>query len=465
MTDNELDNLFKNTFTNHEAPIPDDMWQRIQPGGSKKRPVVFWWKWYAAAAVFLIAGMATWWYVDTTGAKNNKSLSYNTSSNKENNQQTTPDTGIKNDGNASLLQNSSLDKQQTNTTKSTTAHELQLALSQSTNGREVLHSKINVNPSGSTNKVTPDLNATALSQKYGANSNDHDYSPSADNLNNSNTDLAEAQASSNLTKENKNNAPTGGDFTKQSPTLGNTNNISNTAASNTKKENKKAKHPWTLEVFGTSAYADKKTYGIVKENTIIVGAAPIPPPQPKPSLWNYGVGVRLGIPILKNITLKTGLQFSQTIQKAGYQQQNIVDMISVRDGDTSFSRQIVYETEQQKSTYNSLSVPVLVSYQTGKKIKVGATAGVIVNAYNWYTGKVPNSSFTTTLEAKETYKHNTGAALYAGVTVAKKLGTIEFFAEPHLQYSLSNFAKPTVPFKQKINTYGLSIGVRTNLHK
>ena len=240
--------------------------------------------------------------------------------------------------------------------------------------------------------------------------------------------------------------------------------ILNTVASNTKKDNKKAKLPWTFEVFATTAYADKQTYDVVKENPIF-GAAPIPPPQPKPSLWNYGAGIRLGIPIANKFTLKTGLQFAQTIQKADYQQQNVVDMISVRGGDTSFYRQIVLETEKQKSTHNSLSIPVLISYQTGKKLHVGATAGVIVNAYSWYSGNVPNADYTTTLNAKDTYKHNTGAALYAGVTIAQKLGTIELFAEPHLQYSISNMTKPTVPFKQKINTYGVSIGIRTSLHK
>src|SRR3954451_23204734 len=84
MTDNELDDLFKNTLGNHEAPIPADMWQRIQPGRTKKRPVVLWWKWYAAAAVFLIAGMATWWYADTTPANKNVATAYSKSSKKDN---------------------------------------------------------------------------------------------------------------------------------------------------------------------------------------------------------------------------------------------------------------------------------------------------------------------------------------------------------------------------------------------
>ena len=94
MTDNELDNLFKNTFNDHEAPIPGDMWQRIQPGDAKKRPIAFWWKWYAAAAVFLVAGMATWWYTDTAGSSISKVTSYNTSNNKENNSTRNKDAGV-----------------------------------------------------------------------------------------------------------------------------------------------------------------------------------------------------------------------------------------------------------------------------------------------------------------------------------------------------------------------------------
>ena len=240
--------------------------------------------------------------------------------------------------------------------------------------------------------------------------------------------------------------------------------VNSTTATNSKKENKQTKLPWTIELLATTAYADKQTYDVVKEQTIGM-AAPIPPPQPKPSLWSNGAGVRVGIPVTKKITVKTGLQFQQTRQQADYQQQNVVDMVSVRGGDTTRYRQIVYETEKQQSTYNAFNIPVLVSYQTGKKIKVGATAGAIINAYSWYTGKVPDATYSATLDAKDTYRNNTGVALYAGITIAKKVGTVEVFAEPHLQYSLSNITKPGVSFKQKINTYGLSIGVRTLLHK
>jgi hypothetical protein len=468
MTDKELDDLFKNTFANHEAPIPAGMWQRIQPGGAKKRPLVLWWKWYAIAAVFLIAGAATWWYADNGGTTNKKALSYNTSSNTKNNPQTTQntgDTGAKNDTNGYLQQNKSSDQLKASLNKSTITNKQQLAISQAGNKKESHSNNIHLNSSGSNNQNTTDLNASALGAKHDAQANitkEHNYSIGG--LNN-NADLAQAQTSSGSTKGNQNTgAPPNNSIAKQNSTANNTTNINNTVASNTKKGNKKKKHPWTLEVLGTTAYADKQTYDVVKENPIFA-AAPVPPSQPKPTLWNFGTGVRLGIPVSKHFTLKTGLQFAQTLQNADYQQQNVVDMISVRGGDTSFYRQIVYETEKQRSTYNALSVPVLISYQTGKKIQVGATAGVIVNAYSWYTGKVPNADYTTTLEAKDTYKHNTGAAVYAGITVAKKIGAVELFAEPHLQYSLSSFTKPTVPFKQKINTYGLSIGVRTRLHK
>jgi hypothetical protein len=468
MTDKELDDLFKNTFANHETPIPADMWQRIQPGGSKKRPLVLWWKWYAAVAVFLIAGLATRWYSGTEGTTNKKAISYNTSSNKENNQQITQgtgDNGVKNDTNTTLQQNNSSNKQQTNPNQAITPDDQQLVLSPSSNGRKGHHNKINLNSLGSDNQNTTDLNASALSQKGNVKSNNNkDYNRSANNQNNNKTDLAQAQTLSGSTNENKNNITPDSNMSKRNSIASNTTNTNNTVALNTKEDNKKKKHSWTLEVYGTTAYADKQTYGVVKENTII-GAAPIPVPQPKPTLWNYGAGVRLGIPILKHLTLKTGLQFAQTRQNADYQQQSFIDMISVRGGDTSFYRQIVYETEKQHSMYNAFSVPVLISYQTGKKIQVGVTAGVIVNAYSWYTGKVPNADYTTTLDAKNTYKHNTGPAVYAGVTIAKKIGAVELFAEPRLQYSISNFTKPTVAFKQKISTYGLSIGVRTKLHK
>jgi len=461
MTDNELDNLFKNTFSDHESPIPGDMWQRIQPGRTKKRPILLWWKWYAVAAVILIgSSIATWWYTHPAGANNNKVIAYKIGSNKENNSNANQDADIKRDTNTSLQQNNSSDKQPTNTNK-LTDKEQQLSLSYINNQKDNIQDKSHLNSSVSKNLNVNDLNAPDLSRMFDKKSPGNDNNRQGSNQNNSSTISKQAPTSPAPSIANTESSTVNNNIPNQNTSA---NNETHSVANNIKKDNYKVKLPWTFEAFATTAYADKQTYDVEKVNTIGMGA-PITPHQPKPSLWNYGAGVRLGIPISTKFTFKTGLQFAQTIQKADYQQQNVVDMISVRGGDTSFYRQIVLETETQKSTYNSLSVPVLVSYQTGKKIEVGATAGLIVNAYSWYSGNVPNANYTTTLSSKDTYKHNTGAALYAGVTVAKKLGAVDIFVEPHLQYSLSSITKPTVPFKQKINTYGISIGVRTRLHK
>lgn len=472
MTDNELDNLFKNAFNNHEAPIPADMWQRIQPEDTKKRPVVLWWRWYAAAAVFLIASMATWWYISTTESNNNKSISYNTGNAKETTAQTTQNAdsaGVKNNQNATLQLNNSTDKQQTNTNKFTTPIESQLASSQPGGEKAGYHRNQNVNPVRSLSQKdathTTDLNASALNQKDDIKPDNSDYNHLGQSQTTNTTNgVIQAQTSPNSATGGESDIKQSNNNTIQGSIKGNSNNTDTPVAANTKKDNKKEKHSWSLEVYGTTAYADEHRYDIIKENTLGM-AAPIPQQQPKPSLWNYGAGVRLGIPVSKKLTFKTGVQFAQTSQKADYQQQNVVDMISVRGGDTSFYRQIMYESEKQKSTYNSLNIPVLISYQTGNKVQVGATAGIIVNAYSWYTGNVPNGTYTTTFNAKDTYKHNTGAALYASISVSKKVGTVDVFAEPHIQYSLSNITKPGVSFKQKINTYGLSVGVRTRLHK
>ncbi|TKK64768.1 hypothetical protein FC093_21710 [Ilyomonas limi] len=461
MTDNELDNLFKNTLGNHEAPIPADMWQRIQPGGTKKRPVVLWWKWYAVAAVLLIAGMATWWYADTAVINKNIATSYSNTTNKKDNNQP----AIQDNNTANQLSDASPihEKETSNNTNQINAnqpiaHNDQTTTSAHTaNEKEGNQHNTSLNEAALNEKNTTDVNETTLHPQQNVTSNDNNLSA---NQPNNNTNTAPTLPNSTINKP----GAVSNNIVKPNTTANNTNN-NNIVVANTKKENKKVKLPWTIEVFATSAYADKQTYGMEKEPLSSM-AAPIPPPQPKPSLWNYGAGVRLGIPVSKNLTLKTGVQFAQTRQKAGYQQQNVVDMIAINGfADTSRYRQIVYQTENQQSTYNTLSVPVLISYQRGKKIQVGATAGIVVNAYSWYSGKVPNGTYTATLNAKETYRRNTGAALYAGITVAKMIGTVQIFAEPHLQYSLSSFTKPVVPFKQKINTYGLSIGVRTALHK
>jgi hypothetical protein len=456
MTDNELDNLFKNTLGNHEAPIPADMWQRIQPGGDKKRPpVALWWKWYAAAAVFLIAGMAAWWYAGTAPANNSTTASYNTRNKQEKAQPATQnDEGVKNDTNAAPQQNNAAATGEVNPDQPFTADNQPIALPRSANPTKSNHRNDNSNSTAIDNQQNTPANNNIATNNSGNHNN-------ANTLNDNNASQAQAGITpSPAATENKPEATEKQTATKSDIAK----NTTDAPAATIKKDNKKARLPWTIELLATSAYADKETYGV--KNDVTIGAAPIPPPQPKPSLWNYNTGVRVGIPLTKNLTLKTGVQYAQTRQKADYQQQNLVDMVAINSvGDTSFYRQIVYKTESNQSSYNAVSVPVLISYHGGKKIQVGATAGIIVNAYSWYTGKVPDANYTATLNAKETYRKNTGAALYVGITVAKKVGAVSIFAEPHLQYSLSSFTRSTVSFKQKINTYGVSVGVRTALHK
>ena len=476
MTDNELNNIFKNTFGDHEAPVPAGMWQRIQPGEDKKRRVVLWWRWYTAAAVLLMAGMATWWFAGTTPATNNKATSYHSTGKKENNQQTALDSGVKSNSHAPQQADAALQPSNQSSTlqrpvsnqasKSIASANEQVSMApaarQTTKARyappnhNAPNVAISVEP-----RMSIEKNNTAATGNYTiTNNTDNNTATLSSEMDSVHTSETLANA---IPVENENKPAVAGN---KSP-------IQNVAAEqakdevalDTKKHNKKNRLPWHIEYVVTGAYAYKQTYDVVKERSFGM-AAPIPPPQPKPALRNYGAGIRTGIPITKKLTLKTGLQYAQTRQKSGYLQQNMVDMIAVDNaGDTAFYRQFVVNNENHQSTFNSVSIPVVLSYQTGNKIKIGATAGIVVNAYSWYTGQVPNGTYTATLNAKDTYKHHTGAAAYAGITVAKKVGAIEIFAEPHLQYSLNNFTKNTVLFKQKINTYGLSVGIKTPLHK
>ncbi len=435
MTDNELDNIFKNTLGNHEAPVPADMWNRVQPADDKKRRVAFWWKWYAIAAVFIIAGITAWWFEEQPAGNGNTVALSSLPAKTDRDQQLKT---------APLLHKSQNDKDAVATSK--TANE----------------------PFGNINHNTIRFPASTNESSGSKYLKDNKFATQKIPIVNSQENTARAQQQTNSSGKADSNSMV---IVNPIAANGPLKNITNKAASSTDtakatvNSSKKIKLPWTIEFFAAGAYSDKQTYDIPQESTFGPGAL-IEKPIPAPGLRSVGAGVRAGLPLTKNITLKAGLQFTQTREKIAYQQETINSFISVNaPADTSIFRQILYQPQNQQSTYNSIGIPLLISYEAGKKIRAGVTAGVVINARSWYKGKIPNADATATLIVKNTYKPVTGAALYLSLSASKKIGAIEVFAEPHLQYSLNSFTKATVPFKQKINSYGLSLGVRTALHK
>ena len=107
----------------------------------------------------------------------------------------------------------------------------------------------------------------------------------------------------------------------------------------------------------------------------------------------------------------------QTQQSITFNEEEInlyatVNTLSVRADTTRFT-QISFHRPNLKSVYNSISVPLLLSYQTaGANLKAGASAGVVLNLFSWYKGEVPDGNYQKTMAANNAFRLNSGASLY-----------------------------------------------------
>lgn len=124
----------------------------------------------------------------------------------------------------------------------------------------------------------------------------------------------------------------------------------------------------------------------------------------------YSAGLRLVKPITENVLLKAGLNYSQINQKYVYRTENEVKtttVITVRTiirapgdtvivNDTSTVQQIGFKNNTVYNHYRSFDIPVTVGYQFGNgDLKFGINAGVIFNVSSWYQGVILDSTLAT----------------------------------------------------------------------
>ncbi len=199
---------------------------------------------------------------------------------------------------------------------------------------------------------------------------------------------------------------------------------------------------------------------------------------------SYTAGLRLVKPLNDNILLKLGAQYSQINQKYVYRTENEVKtttVVTVRTiirapgdtvivHDTSTVQTIGFKNNTVYNRFRSFDIPVTIGYQFGDDdLKFGINAGVVFNISSWYQGVILDSSLATVPLNKTgngVYKTNLGMGLYAGVSVAKKLGEdLHIFFEPYFRYNLSNMTNTGAAYNQKFSLGGLSVGLRLNLNR
>ncbi|MDP1763804.1 MAG: hypothetical protein Q8L07_07925 [Sediminibacterium sp.] len=129
----------------------------------------------------------------------------------------------------------------------------------------------------------------------------------------------------------------------------------------------------------------------------------------------YSAGLRLVKPITENLLLKAGLNYSQINQKYVYRTENEVKtttVITVRTiirapgdtvivNDTSTVQQIGFKNNTVYNRYRSFDIPVTIGYQFGNEdLKIGINAGVVFNVSSWYQGVILDSTLATVVLTK-----------------------------------------------------------------
>ena len=454
MTDKELDDLFTNAFANHEIPVRGDMWQRVQPK-KKRRSAIIWWP---------VAGLVMAVVVCATIRMNQYHIS------------------LKNKATSSSL---SQKNEETKASHATPAEQ------------PLLSEKINPAKDAKTKDSLLNNTATVLKNNNNRHHNQV-YSKSTkikmkiiDSSTNSMTAKKDVEANKLINQPDKINEFTKGgkqaDANNMMPdtslfiktdsvttTIKNENIKSGNQADKSvsasviinKKDTKKSE----IEFMIAGYVSGRHVYDIDK--TMAPAFVPgIVNPKTKSSVGGFSVNVRLSEPVGKHLFFKTGLQFLQTRQSIIYTQPSVtryafVSTLTANVVDTMRYSQISLQRPLVKSVYNNISIPLLIDYQTDvSKIKIGATAGAMVNFISWYHGDVPDGDYSKTLKASNTFKWNNGVSLYAGLHVGKQFGNWQLFAEPHLQYALFSITKSSASFRQKINSYGVGIGIKKRIGK
>ena len=492
MTDQQFDKFFRDSLRDHQSPVPDDMWSRINPEEEKKRRVFFIPRWYALVAVLLLmaGGYFTWQLTkedktkttiadsgrndDANSAKANETQQGTADDNataKEDNKLTHEQTATASGEDASVTTANDANKQALRNDENAVARANKNVVvrgevdqtNQAANGDKSVGEKV------ITQDKTDGLKTIINENKLADNS---DVREKKDAMND---DVAVQAQSAEVKTINKDSVIAAND--------------KNTAAATAKKQDKKsAKRGVSIEAYASPDAAWKIS---TVDYTSYVATIPAAlgnqayleksyEAQQKhvyKQRLSYSAGLRVVIPISKKFSLKTGLQYSQVNEKFDFEANDaqrdyaIITSRYLNLGSSTFlpifdTAQFMASGFQKKVTYNkyrSFNLPLLVSYETGNNsFNWGATVGAVININSWYSGDMLSADFkAVSIKSENVFKKNTGVSLYAGFTAAKKLNTQwQVFAEPHVQYALSNMTNSKAYVQQKFASAGLAVGLR-----
>jgi hypothetical protein len=165
---------------------------------------------------------------------------------------------------------------------------------------------------------------------------------------------------------------------------------------------------------------------------------------------SYTIGVRISYSISKRLSGKIGVQYSQVNEKMNFSD-------SSGNNFTTTNR------------YKNIGVPLVLGYKmvSTSTLNIFLNTGIILNVASKYKGMIPSvSGQPIDIKNENVYNTNASADLYLGINLSKKMNNrMDFFAEPWMNYRFKNMVSHYYSFDQKINTLGLSLGLRYRLYK
>lgn len=430
MLENKFDEVFRNKLLGHSSQVPDDMWERIRQKDKDRKPFPFW-PWHIIGPALLFLGLSGAYYLAGPIKKTSTS---------QDNFRTPVNSGTHPGSSPNQLP---AGNNPANPAEPADAVKMNMIPSL----RESIH-----NPgTGHYRKMSPDQGSTLYQETFPIFETTLPKEPAPEKVN---TDAIISLLSKKHTpgrqvhKPHRSLSSFGGNNTG-----GNSTHLQadSTAVSGTAK-NKRAENPDSLSGLSRRALLAGTKMPVLKHNDwhldlyispdipflSINSGSPVAGQEiSQRGKFSYTAGLKVSKSFTSHFTGQIGVQYSQI-------------NIRISKSDTLFS----VTGDRQLS---SLDIPILVGYEVGNdRFKAAINTGVILNAYSWNKGSYSTSNGNP-------YRQNTGTSLYLGLCFTHALSEqFSIFAEPYVKYRTSNMTNDHQPFTQKINTAGLSIGLRYN---
>jgi hypothetical protein len=404
MKEKEFDNLIRARLKNHESPVPTGMWERIAVK-AKRRRRGFTNRLFLLTIIFLSIGFAGIFYSNNIHDQTKNQIV----ANKNNPSNTSNETNLVQPGNKEERSESIMN------------------LPENGNG---------LKPDNVVGKQYQRQNNAVSKKAKKRKTLSHKgeiFNPRENVVERNNSETSSADATDNASRN-----------TKKNPVKESANTRKDPATDAEMKPSPYESDKFALELFTAPAIpisaisSDNRAYEHALKNS---GTMQL----------SYTIGARISYSISKRFSAKTGVQYSQVNEKMNF-------MDSTGNNFSSTNR------------YKNIGIPLVIGYKlvSAYNLDVFLNTGIILNVVSTYQGMIPSSGTGQPIDLKNENVYNTNASadLYLGVNLSKKMNSrTDFFAEPWINYRLKNMVSHYYPFDQKINTLGLSLGLRYRLYR